>query len=442
MQKAQMRSKAKQQPQQQRHTKKAAVKTAKRTMKTKSVKKAPVSAPVTMAKRGMALPAFNPLDPLNMESRLTDDEKMIRDAAKAFAQQELLPVVTDMYLKETFDPKIMKKMGEVGLLGPTIDGYGCAGVSTTAYGLIAREIERVDSGFRSAMSVQSSLVMHPIHAYASDKLKNKFLPDLAKGEIIGAFGLTEPNHGSNPGGMETRARKDGDSYILNGTKTWITNSPHADVFIIWAKDDDEVINGFLVERGFGGVSTPKIPGKLSLRASDTGMIVMEDVRVPAENRLNVTSLKGPFSCLNSARLGIAWGVIGAAEACADIAREYSMDRIQFGRPLAANQATQLKLAEMSSNIAYMQQAALQTSRLKEQHQVSPDQILLVKRGNCKKSLDIAREARDMLGGNGISAEYHVFRHMSNLETTKTYEGAETTLGLALGRAITGINAFY
>jgi glutaryl-CoA dehydrogenase len=421
---------------------KSVTKVAKRTMKTAKKVATKKVAPVTIAKRNMALPAFNPTDPLNLNARLTDEERMIRDAAHDFAQSELMPVVTEMYLKESFDPKLMKKMGEVGLLGPQIDGYGCSGVSSTAYGLIAREIERVDSGFRSAMSVQSSLVMHPIHAYANDKLKNKFLPDLAKGDIIGAFGLTEPNHGSNPGGMETRARKDGDSYILNGTKTWITNSPHADVFIIWARDDSEEITGFLVERGFGGVSTPKIPGKLSLRASDTGMIVMEDVRVPAENKLNVKTLKGPFSCLNSARLGIAWGVIGAAEACADVAREYSMDRIQFGRPLAANQATQLKLADMSTNIAYMQHAALQTSRLKEDGQVSPDQILLVKRGNCKKSLDIAREARDMLGGNGITAEYHVMRHMCNLETTKTYEGAETTLGLAIGRAITGINAFH
>lgn len=422
-------------------------KQTKRTIKTKSAQKTQKKnlikkSPLSTQKRTMALPRFNPTDPLNMDSCLTDEERMIRDAARDFAQSELLPVVTDMYLKETFDPKIMKKMGEVGLLGPQIEGYGCSGVSTTAYGLIAREVERVDSGFRSAMSVQSSLVMHPIHQFASEKLKNKFLPDLAKGDIIGAFGLTEPNHGSNPGGLETRARKDGDSYILNGTKTWITNSPHADVFIIWAKDDSDEITGFLVERGFGGVSTPKIPGKLSLRASDTGMIVMEDVRVPLENKLDVKTLKGPFSCLNSARLGIAWGVIGAAEACADIAREYSLDRIQFGRPLAANQATQLKLADMSTNIAYMQQAALQTSRLKEQGLVSPDQILLVKRGNCKKSLDIAREARDMLGGNGITAEYHVMRHMCNLETTKTYEGAETTLGLAIGRAVTGINAFF
>lgn len=400
----------------------------------------------TTAKRTMAsFPAFKHLDPLGLEVRLTEDEKMIRDMANAFAQQELKPLVTEMYLKETFNTNLMKKMGEVGLLGATINGYGCSGVSTTAYGLIAREIERVDSGYRSAMSVQSSLVMHPINTFANEEIKNKFLPQLATGEIIGAFGLTEPDHGSNPGGMETKAKKDGDSWVLNGTKTWITNSPHADVFIIWAKDvDDQKIKGFVVERGFGGVHTPKIEGKLSLRASDTGMIMMDDVRVPDSHRLNVETLKGPFSCLNSARLGIAWGVIGAAEDCFDIARQYTMDRIQFGRPLAATQAMQLKMAEMTTEIGMMQHAALAVSRNKEDHHdvFNPDQIVLVKRNNCKKSLNIAREARDMLGGNGITAEYHVMRHMSNLETTKTYEGAETTLGLALGRSITGINAFF
>eukprot|EP00461_Guttulinopsis_vulgaris_P000486 UN00486 len=407
--------------------------------KRKAVKKSPASA----QKRNMALPPFNHLDPLGLESRLTEDERAIRDMAQAFAQQELKPVVTEMYLKETFDPKLMKKMGEAGLLGATIEGYGCAGVSTTAYGLIAREIERVDSGYRSAMSVQSSLVMHPINTFANDSIKNKFLPDLAKGEIIGAFGLTEPDHGSNPAGMVTTAKKDGDSWVLNGTKTWITNSPHADVFIVWAKDaDDGKIKGFVLERGFGGITTPKIEGKLSLRASDTGMIMMDEVRVPDSHRLNVETLKGPFSCLNSARLGIAWGVIGAAEECFDIARQYTMDRMQFGRPLAATQAMQLKMAEMTTEIGMMQHAALAVSRNKEENvNFSPDQIVLVKRNNCKKSLNIAREARDMLGGNGITAEYHIIRHMNNLETTKTYEGAETTLGLALGRAITGINAF-
>jgi glutaryl-CoA dehydrogenase len=385
--------------------------------------------------------AFVPTDPLNLECRLTEEEIMIRDAAHAFSQQELMPVVTEWARKESFDPKIMEKMGEVGLLGATIEGYGCPGVSNTAYGLIAREVERVDSGFRSAMSVQSSLVMFPIFQYGSEEIKSKYLPELATGKMIGAFGLTEPNHGSNPGGMETRARKDGDSYILNGTKTWITNSPHAHVFVVWAKDDEGVISGYVLERGMAGISTPKIEGKLSLRASTTGQIIMEDVRVPLGNKLNVSGLKGPFSCLNSARLGIAWGVLGAAEFCLDFARQYTLDRQQFGRPLAANQLVQFKMADMATEIALAQHAVLQVSRLKEEGNMIPDQISLVKRNNCVKSLNIARVARDMLGGNGIVDEYHVMRHAVNLETVNTYEGTADVHALILGRAITGIQAF-
>lgn len=352
-----------------------------------------------------------------------------------------MPVVTEWSRKESFDPKIMAKMGEVGLLGATIEGYGCPGVSATSYGLIAREIERVDSGFRSAMSVQSSLVMHPIFTFGSDALKNKYLPDLAKGTLIGAFGLTEPNHGSNPSGMETRARLDGDHYVLTGTKTWITNSPHADVFVVWAKDDNGKIGGFVLERGMAGLTTPVIEGKLSLRSSTTGMIVMEEVRVPVGNKLNVEGLKGPFSCLNSARLGIAWGVLGAAEFCLDYAKNYTLDRMQFNKPLAGNQLVQYKLADMATEIALAQHAVLQVTRLKEEGLMITDQISIVKRNNCVKALNIARTARDMLGGNGIVDEYHVMRHAVNLETVNTYEGTADIHALIVGRAITGIQAF-
>jgi len=384
---------------------------------------------------------FIPTDALNLDTLLTEDERMIRDTARAFAQEELMPIVTECARKESFDRSIMEKMGQVGLLGANIEGYGCPGVSTVAYGLVAREIERVDSGFRSALSVQSSLVMLPISKFASEELKQKWIPELATGKVIGAFGLTEPNHGSNPGGMETKAVKDGDSYILNGTKTWITNSPLADVFIVWARGDEGKINGFILERGMAGLSTPKIEGKLSLRASATGQIVMEDVRVPAANKLNVTGLRGPFTCLDSARLGIAWGVLGAAEFCLDAAREYTLNRKQFGRPLAATQLVQYKLADMCTEIALGQFAALQVARQKDAGGNYEPMISLVKRNNCVKALNIARTARDMFGGNGIVDEFHVMRHAVNLETVNTYEGTADIHALILGRAITGIQAF-
>jgi glutaryl-CoA dehydrogenase len=406
--------------------------------------KSSVSVVARAASRGFAGAApFVHTDILNLDSRLTDDERMIRDTAAAFAQQELAPIVTEWARKETFDRKLMEKMGEVGLLGATINGYGCPGVSTTAYGLIAREVERVDSGFRSAMSVQSSLVMFPIFTYASEAVKSKYLPELATGKLVGAFGLTEPNHGSNPSGMETRARRDGDSYVLTGSKTWITNSPIADVFVVWAKDESDggKITGFVLERGMAGLTTPKIEGKLSLRASVTGQILMDEVRVPAGNKLNVTGLSGPFSCLNSARLGIAWGVLGAAEFCLDYARTYALDRIPFGRPLAATQLVQFKLADMATEIALGQQAVLQVSQLKDQGLANTDMVSLVKRNNCVKSLNIARVSRDILGGNGIVDEFHVMRHAVNLETVNTYEGTADIHALILGRAITGIQAF-
>lgn len=386
--------------------------------------------------------AYNWNDPLNMDCRLTDEEKMIRDTARDYSQEKLLPRVIEATRKESFDKSIMREMGEVGLLGATINGYGCPGVSSVAYGLIAREVERVDSGYRSAMSVQSSLVMFPIHSYASSELKEQYLPDLATGKLIGCFGLTEPNHGSNPSGMETRAKKVGSEYVLNGTKTWITNSPIADIFVIWAKGDDDKIGGYVLDRRtMKGISTPKIEGKLSLRASITGQIVMEDVKVPLANKLDVTGLKGPFSCLNSARFGIAWGTLGAAEACVDVARTYTMERMQFGRPLAANQLIQFKLAEMSTEIGLAQMSVLQVGRLKDEGIVTPEMISLVKRNSCLKSLEVARKARDMLGGNGIVDEYHVMRHSTNLETVNTYEGTADIHALILGRAITGIQAF-
>jgi len=384
---------------------------------------------------------FNWEDPLNFESRLTEEEVAIRDAARSYAQEALMPRVIEATRAESFDPKIMREFGEMGLLGATIQGYGCPGVSSVAYGLIAREVERVDSGYRSAMSVQSSLVMFPIDAYASDKLKNKYLPELAAGKLIGCFGLTEPNHGSDPGGMETRAKKDGDSYILNGTKTWITNSPIADVFIVWAKDDNGDIRGFLLTRDMPGLTTPTIKGKMSLRASVTGQIALNDVRVPAENMLNVKGLKGPFSCLNSARFGISFGALGAAEACYGYARQYTLERKQFGNPLASNQLVQFKLAEMATEITLGLHACLQVGRLKDEGELCPEMISMVKRNSCLKSLDIARKARDMLGGNGIVDEYHVIRHMVNLETVNTYEGTADIHALILGRAITGLQSF-
>ncbi|KXJ20878.1 Glutaryl-CoA dehydrogenase, mitochondrial [Exaiptasia diaphana] len=345
---------------------------------------------------------------------------------------------------EYFNREIISEMGEIGVLGATIEGYGCAGVSSVAYGLIAREVERVDSGYRSAMSVQSSLVMHPIHTYGTEEQRQKYLPRLARGDIIGSFGLTEPNHGSDPGSMETKAKYNptSDTYTLNGSKTWITNSPIADVFVVWAKCEDQKIRGFILERGMKGLTTPKIEGKFSLRASITGMIVMEDVEIPADNLLpHVEGLKGPFGCLNSARYGIGWGALGAAEFCYETARQYVLDRVQFGRPLAANQLIQKKLADMATEISLGLHACLQVGRLKDEGKHCPEMVSMIKRNSCGKALDIARTARDMLGGNGVADEYHVIRHVMNLESVNTYEGTHDIHALILGRAITGIPAF-
>ena len=381
-------------------------------------------------------------DPLLLSSMLSDEERMVQEAARAYCQDKLLPRVLLANREERFDREIMNEMGELGLLGCTIDGYGCAGLNHVAYGLIAREVERVDSGYRSAMSVQSSLVMHPIWAYGSDVQKAKYLPKLATGEWIGCFGLTEPDAGSDPAGMRTRAHKVDGGYLLKGSKLWITNSPVADVFVVWAKDDAGEIRGFVLEKGMPGLSAPKIEGKFSLRASITGEIVMADVFVPDENLLpGVTGLKGPFGCLNKARYGIAWGAMGAAEFCFHAARQYQLDRHQFGRPLAANQIPQLKMANMQTEIALGLQAALQVGRLMDEGRAAPEMISLIKRNNCGKALDIARVARDMHGGNGISDEFHVIRHVMNLEAVNTYEGTHDVHALILGRAITGIQAF-
>ena len=381
-------------------------------------------------------------DPFHLDAQLTEDERMIRDAAEGYAQNKLLPRVVSATLSERFDREIMNELGALGLLGSTIEGYGCAGVSNVAYGLIARAVERVDSGYRSAMSVQSSLVMHPIHAYGSEEQRQKYLPKLATGEWVGCFGLTEPDAGSDPASMKTNAKQTAGGYILNGAKMWITNSPIADIAVVWAKDEGGVIRGFIVERGMEGFSTPKIEGKMSLRASITGEIVLEDVFVPEENLLpNAQGLSGPFGCLNKARYGIAWGVMGAAEDCFHRARQYQLDRQQFGRPLAANQIPQLKMANMQTEIALGLQAALTVGRSMDDGTWSPEMVSLIKRNNCGKALDIARVARDMHGGNGISAEYHVIRHAINLETVNTYEGTHDVHALILGRAITGIQAF-
>ncbi|EGD81933.1 glutaryl-CoA dehydrogenase [Salpingoeca rosetta] len=381
-------------------------------------------------------------DALNLDDQLTSDEKMARDMARSYCKEKLLPRVVSAYQEERFDREIMNEMGELGMLGSTIDGYGCAAMSYVAYGLLAREVERIDSAYRSAMSVQSSLVMFPINEFGTEAHKEKYLPRLATGEIVGAFGLTEPNHGSDPAGMETKLTKVDGGFLLNGTKTWITNSPVADVFVVWAKLDGK-IRGVILERGMAGLETPKIEGKLSLRASVTGQIVMEDVFVPEENMFpEVTGLKGPFSCLNNARYGIAWGALGAAESCLEMAREYTLDRKQFGRPLAANQLMQLKMANMLTEISIGLQACLRVGRLKQERGVfAPDQVSLIKRNSCGKALDIARVARDMLGGNGISGDYHIIRHMINLETVNTYEGTHDIHALILGRAITGLQAF-
>jgi glutaryl-CoA dehydrogenase len=388
--------------------------------------------------------AFTPFrwdDPFLLDAQLTDEERMVRDTAETYAQEKLLPRVLTATREERFDREIMSELGELGLLGATIDGYGCAGVSHVAYGLISRAVERVDSGYRSAMSVQSSLVMHPIHAYGSDAQRETYLPRLATGELIGCFGLTEPDAGSDPGSMKSRAVAVDGGFRLSGSKMWITNSPIADIAVVWAKLDG-VIRGFILERGMDGFSTPKIEGKMSLRASITGEIVMDEVFVPEANLLpDVRGLAGPFGCLNKARYGIAWGAMGAAEDCFQRARQYVLDRKQFGRPLAANQIPQLKLANMQTEIALGLSAALAVGRNIDAGTWAPEMVSLIKRNNCGKALDIARVARDMHGGNGIADEFHVIRHLVNLETVNTYEGTHDIHALILGRAITGIQAF-
>jgi glutaryl-CoA dehydrogenase len=398
--------------------------------------------PATAGEKSATLAAFDWEDPLRLDDALDEEERMIRDAARAYCQEQLMPRVLEANRHEVFDREILNEMGALGFLGATIDGYGCAGVNYVSYGLIAREVERVDSGYRSAMSVQSSLVMHPINAYGTEEQRQKYLPKLATGEWVGCFGLTEPDHGSDPGGMKTRARNADGGYRLTGNKMWITNSPIADVFVVWAKDDDGVIRGFVLEKGMEGLSAPKIEGKFSLRASITGEIVMDDVFVPAENLLpNVHGLKGPFGCLNSARYGISWGAMGAAEFCWQAARQYTLDRKQFGRPLAANQLIQKKLADMQTEITLGLHASLRLGRLIDSKEAAPEAISLVKRNNCGKALDIARTARDMHGANGVSDEFHVIRHVMNLEAVNTYEGTHDVHALILGRAQTGIQAF-
>ena len=389
--------------------------------------------------------AFDWTDPFDLDGQLTDEERLVRDTAEGYAQERLQPRVTDAYLDESFDREIMSEMGELGLLGATIPvEYGGAGLNYVSYGLVGRAVERVDSGYRSAMSVQSSLVMHPINEYGSEEQRRKYLPKLASGEWVGCFGLTEPDAGSDPGGMRTRAQKVDGGYLLSGSKMWITNSPIADVFVVWAKSDahDGKIKGFVLERGMKGLSAPQVKQKLSLRASITGEIVMDEVEVSEENLLpNVSGLKGPFGCLNRARYGIAWGSMGAAEACYHAARSYTLDRKQFGRPLAATQLVQMKLANMVTEITLGLQAALRVGRRMDAGELIPETISLIKRNNVGKALDIARVSRDMHGGNGISAEYQVMRHAANLETVNTYEGTHDVHGLILGRAITGISAF-
>jgi glutaryl-CoA dehydrogenase len=382
-------------------------------------------------------------DPLWLEGELSEEERMVRETAKGFAQDYLMPRVIEAYREEKYDPDMLPEMGKLGLLGPTVpEEYGGAGLGYVAYGLIARELERVDSGYRSAMSVQSSLVMYPIYAYGTEAQRRKYLPKLAKAELIGCFGLTEPDHGSDPGSMVTKAEKVAGGYKLNGAKTWISNAPVADIAVVWAKLDGK-IRGFVVERGAKGFSTPKIEGKLSLRASITGEVVLSDCVIPEENLLpNIKGLAGPFGCLNNARYGIAWGAMGAAEFCWHRARQYTLDRKQFGRPLAANQLIQKKLADMQTEIALGLQGALRLGRLLEQGKAAPPSISLMKRNNCGKALDIARLARDMHGGNGISEEFHVMRVLANLETVNTYEGTHDIHALILGRAQTGIQAFF
>jgi glutaryl-CoA dehydrogenase len=386
--------------------------------------------------------SFDWEDPFLLEQQLDEEERMVMQTARDYAREKLAPRIREAYRNEKTDSAIFREMGGLGLLGATLHGYGCPGVSYASYGLIAREIERVDSGYRSMFSVQSSLVMYPIYTYGTEAQREKYLPGLARGELIGCFGLTEPDFGSDPGGLITRARKVDGGYVLNGAKMWISNAPIADVFVVWAKCDDGRIRGFVLEKGMKGLSAPKIEGKLSLRASITGQIVMADVEIPDAQLLpGVEGLKGPFGCLNSARFGIAWGVLGAAESCWHSARSYTLERKQFGRPLAANQLIQKKLADMQTEISLGLLGCLQAARLKERGQLAPELISLLKRNSCGKALDVARMARDMHGGNGISEEYPVFRHMTNLETVNTYEGTHDVHALILGRAQTGIAAF-
>jgi glutaryl-CoA dehydrogenase len=381
-------------------------------------------------------------DALRHDQELSEDERAVRDAAREFCQEKLFPRVLMANRLEKFDREIMNEMGDMGFLGATLEGYGCAGVNYVSYGLISREVERVDSGYRSAFSVQSSLVMYPIHAFGSEAQREKYLPRLRTGEYVGCFGLTEPDAGSDPASMRTRAKEVDGGFLLNGSKTWITNAPIADVLVVWAKDEKDDIRGFILERGMTGLTQPKIEGKFSLRASVTGMIMMQDVFVPAENMLpGVRGLRGPFSCLNNARYGIAWGALGAAEFCWHAARDYTMQRMMFGRPLAATQLIQKKLADMQTEITLGLHAVLRLGRLMDAHEAAPEMISLLKRNNCGKSLDIARMARDMHGGNGIVDEYHVIRHVMNLETVNTYEGTHDVHALILGRAQTGLNAF-
>ena len=387
-------------------------------------------------------PTFKWDDPLLLEDQLSEEERMVRDSARSYAQASLMPRILLANRHEKFDRAVITEMGELGFLGSTIQGYGCAGINNVAYGLVTREVERVDSAYRSTMSVQSSLVMHPIHAYGSEEQRERWLPRLAKGEIVGCFGLTEPSHGSDPNGMVTRARRKDGGYSLSGAKMWITNAPIADIFVVWAKDDAGDIRGFVLERGMKGLTTPKIEGKFSLRASVTGEIVMDEVFVPEANLLpNVKGLKGPFGCLTKARYGISWGAMGAAEFCWHAARQYTMDRKQFGKPLAANQLIQKKLADMQTEITLQLQFSLRLGRLMDEGRATPEMVSMAKRNACGKALDIARVARDMHGGNGIVDEFHVIRHVMNLETVNTYEGTHDIHALILGRAQTGLSAF-
>ena len=396
---------------------------------------------MNVAKKGK-FAAFPWDDALRLDDQLAEDERAIRDAARDYCQEKLFPRVLMANRQEHFDREIMNEMGAMGFLGATLEGYGCAGVNYVSYGLIAREVERVDSGYRSAFSVQSSLVMYPIHAFGSEHLREKYIPGLRSGEKIGCFGLTEPDAGSDPASMRTRAKAVDGGFVLNGSKTWITNSPIADVFVVWAKDDAGDIRGFVLERGMAGLSAPKIEGKFSLRASMTGMIMMQDVFVPAENQLpGVKGLRGPFSCLNNARYGISWGALGAAEFCWHAARDYTLGRMMFGRPLAATQLIQKKLADMQTEITIALQAVLRLGRLLDEGRAAPEMISLCKRNSCGKALDIARAARDMHGGNGVADEYHVIRHVMNLEAVNTYEGTHDVHALILGRAQTGLSAF-